>query len=250
LVQHGGSLRHERDGVKGENVTLVTFSGEDRRLEDLEGVKSRIVELVEEFSEGVPTRFAALVGMPWPTFRNYYEGSRVPAKKELRKILDVTSVTADWLLEGKEPKRVPHSELHEEGAFADVPLMAARASAGGGLVAEEGVEGLYKFRRDWLASVGPLPSLCLVRVVGDSMGPTLRDGDMVMVDRSRREPNGINLIRTREGVSVKRVRRTDDARVFLVVSDNVAEYPPRVVNAKGEDFDVLGRVVWMARRME
>ena len=64
------------------------------------------------------------------------------------------------------------------------------------------------------------------RVVGDSMAPAIRYGDLVVLDAGRAEPldGQVFVVRMGEGVLVKRLRRTDDR--WELESDNPA-YEPR-----------------------
>ena len=88
----------------------------------------------------------------------------------------------------------------------DVPL-----AAGTGEVADrEAVTGYVAFRRDWLLEHKLHPqNLSLVEVTGDSMEPTLSNGDSVLVDHSRRDLyNSIMYALNVDGsLIVKRVRR-------------------------------------------
>ena len=78
------------------------------------------------------------------------------------------------------------------------------------------------------------------RVAGDSMAPAICDGDLVVLDAGRAEPldSRVFVVRTGEGVLVKRLRRTDDR--WDLESDNSA-YEPRAVT--GQDR-ILGQVAW------
>jgi phage repressor protein C with HTH and peptisase S24 domain len=65
---------------------------------------------------------------------------------------------------------------------------------GGGAVVEEHDDPAgraYHFRRSWIHhSLKASPSqLRIMHVEGDSMAPTLLDGDTVLVDMARRAPN-------------------------------------------------------------
>lgn len=209
---------------------------------------SEIRAVIEEL-EGttVDAELARRVGVSPQTWNGWDKRGTV-SEKFLLPYCRRRGVSWEWLRTGEGPRDVPQPALHDD-AFADVPLMATKASAGGGLVAEEGVQALYKFRREWLSRVGPLGSLCLVRIKGDSMEPTLRDGDLVMIDRSRRDVgSGVRLIRERDKVSVKRVKASGQKGLLLVESDNPV-HGSRVVNVRADGFEVLGRVVWLGRTM-
>ena len=82
--------------------------------------------------------------------------------------------------------------------------------------------------------------LIALRSAGASMEPTIRNGDLLVLDRSAVDPQEgrIFVLRTGAGLVVKRLKRTDG--VWLMASDN-AEFSPRPM--AGVDR-VLGRVVW------
>ena len=82
--------------------------------------------------------------------------------------------------------------------------------------------------------------LTCVRAVGDSMAPTIHDGDLVVVDKDRRDPleDHLFVIRTREELVVGRVRRVGET--WNLVRDNPA-HRPRAMTA---DDVVAGRVAW------
>ncbi len=82
--------------------------------------------------------------------------------------------------------------------------------------------------------------LTCVRAAGDSMGPTIRDGDLVVVDQDQRVAveNQLFVLRTREGVVVKRVRRIGDD--WTLVSDN----PAHLSRPLAADDRIVGRVAW------
>jgi hypothetical protein len=81
-------------------------------------------------------------------------------------------------------------EKSSDGAadWADVPRLAIGASAGAGALAyDEDVSGTIRFSSRWLRALGLNPAMLSVIVVaGDSMEPTLRDGDEILVDRTMR----------------------------------------------------------------
>ncbi len=82
--------------------------------------------------------------------------------------------------------------------------------------------------------------LTCVRAAGDSMEPTIRDGDLVVVDQDQRVAveNQLFVLRTREGVVVKRLRRLGDH--WSLVSDNAAH----LSRPLGADDRIVGRVAW------
>jgi phage repressor protein C with HTH and peptisase S24 domain len=90
--------------------------------------------------------------------------------------------------------------------------------------------------------------LAVLQVRGDSMSPTLVDGDQVLVDVTKKNINydGVFLLRYDDALRIKRIDKNPSTNHFLVKSDNPI-YDPFEVEA--ENLDVVGRVVWVGRRL-
>jgi len=132
-----------------------------------------------------------------------------------------------------------------------VPKLAVGASAGPGAIdAEDNLAGKIGFDEKWLKSLARDPAaLSMIRVSGDSMAPTLEDGEDIMVDASAAKlplRDGIHIIRMDDELLVKRLARGPGGRLS-VLSDNPAW--PDWEDVKGDDVAVIGRVVWAGRRI-
>ena len=136
----------------------------------------------------------------------------------------------------------------QRGDWVDVPRLALGASAGpGALAGEEQAIGAFRFAARWLRAQGLDPAqLSAIAVAGDSMEPTLRDGDEILVDRTPRGlRDGIHVVRVDDAVLVKRLDTGRPGPIALV-SDNPAYRPLEL--APGE-VEVIGRVVWKSGRL-
>lgn len=90
--------------------------------------------------------------------------------------------------------------------------------------------------------------LSMIRVAGDSMAPTLHDGDDILVDRgdaADRLRDGVYVLRIDEAVVVKRVVLRPGG--LAIRSDNKAY--PSWAEVDPATVSVIGRVVWSARRV-
>lgn len=133
-----------------------------------------------------------------------------------------------------------------------VPKLAIGASAGAGASVDgEAVEGEVAFDPKWLRDLGADPrALSIIRVEGDSMAPTLNDGDDIMVDggdAAARLRDGIYVLRMDDVLMVKRVARAPGQGRVSVISDNPHykswdDLPMGAVR-------LVGRVVWTGRRV-
>ena len=112
----------------------------------------------------------------------------------------------------------------------------------------ERITGRVKFRREWLARHGlPAAECRLIRVLGESMEPTLVDGCSILVNQAnrRRRAGRIYVVRTEDGLVVKRAGK-DRADTWLLVSDNPNKQAWPTVPWP-DDAPVIGEVKWAAR---
>ncbi len=147
----------------------------------------------------------------------------------------------------------PAGSAREGDRFIAVPRLDVDASAGPGAIADdERTSAHFGFDEKWLRRLVPgrSPELSMIQVRGDSMVPTLTDGDDILVDRSDaagRLRDGIYVLRRDDALMVKRIALSPAARTVAIRSDNPA-YPswPEIDLAS---VDIIGRVIWAGRRI-
>ena len=124
------------------------------------------------------------------------------------------------------------------------------ASAGPGSLADDEYAESMGFAPKWLRRLGTDPAnLSLIVVDGDSMDPTLGDGDDIMVDHSasaRPLRDGIYVLRMDDVLLVKRIAMGPSGKL-TIRSDN-PQYPDWD-DVKPESVNIIGRVVWTGRRL-
>ena len=134
-----------------------------------------------------------------------------------------------------------------------VPRLEVDASAGpGALGSDERTRSRIAFDPHWLRALGASDpaALSIIEVRGDSMVPTLGDGDEILVDRGDaggRLRDGVYVLRMEGALMVKRLALNPAARRITVASDNPAY--PSWPDCDPADVDVVGRVVWMGRKL-
>ncbi|WP_417593421.1 S24 family peptidase [Parasphingorhabdus sp.] len=124
------------------------------------------------------------------------------------------------------------------------------ASAGPGSLADDEYAESMGFGPKWLRRLGIDPAnLSLIAVDGDSMNPTLGDGDDIMVDHSaasRPLRDGIYVLRMDDVLLVKRVAMGPSGKLSIR-SDN-PQYPDWD-DVSPESVNIIGKVVWTGRRL-
>lgn len=136
--------------------------------------------------------------------------------------------------------------------FVFVPRLVAQVSAGPGRSnARESASGTLAFRRDWVVSVlrASPSALRAVEISGDSMWPTLADGDVVLlsIGDSEVRDDGIYAFGIGDDVFVKRIQRQGGGRL-VAHSDNREKYEPFEIPVSG-DARIIGRVLWSGGRI-
>jgi hypothetical protein len=133
----------------------------------------------------------------------------------------------------------------------EIPVLNVDASAGFGAIAEsETAHTRFGFDERWLGRLtrAKSASLSIIHVLGDSMEPTLSDGDEVLVDASdqgSRLRDGIYVLRADDALVVKRVTLKPGGRKITISSDNSAY--PSWDDVDRSEIQVVGRVIWFGR---
>jgi phage repressor protein C with HTH and peptisase S24 domain len=137
--------------------------------------------------------------------------------------------------------------------MVDLPRLSLGASAGAGsLDQDEQIVDVVAFDRHWLRRMGfELGSITMIRVDGESMAPTLYDGDEILVDTSdtaARLRDGIYVLRLDGVLMVKRIVIGPRRGSLSILSDNPhypdwTEIEPALVH-------IVGRVLWVGRALQ
>ncbi|PKF56105.1 LexA family transcriptional repressor, partial [Alteromonadales bacterium alter-6D02] len=205
----------------------------------------RFVTLVEQLTDGNKKRFAELTGRSPSTIYRICRGGSRPSLAYLEHLYETFNIDLNWLITGE--RNVEQLDHKQTSDLVIAPKFDVEASAGFGQVgfAEE-VSEHFGFSRQWLASQLGVHTdkVAFVSVKGDSMQPTLEDGDMILVDMSYQQVHkeGVYLLYTEDGLMTKRLKPIKGG--IKVVSDN-PEYPSwEILASTQEQARVVGKIVW------
>lgn len=220
-------------------------------------IRKRLDELIAARGEDYAS-LSRLLGRN-PTYVQQFVKRGVPRRlsEDDRRTLAAHLGIAERLLGGPEERSLPGLTARPDaaGRVADyvlIPSLDIGASAGAGALTDgETPIDTLAFQSSWVRTIasGRPEALSVIRVSGDSMLPTLADGDQIVVDTDDRERlrDGIYVLRTDDALLVKRLSVNPATRRLSILSDNAA-YP------SWDDCDpatvaVIGRVVWVGRRL-
>lgn len=169
-----------------------------------------------------------------------------------RRILARYFGVAETMLGSPVPVGAPMPRVRGLPAVVAVPRLSLGASAGAGSLDEdERTAGVMAFDAQWLRHLGVRPQrVSIIRVDGESMAPTLNDGDDIMVDHeddADRLRDGVYVLRLDGVLMVKRVAMGPLRGRFSVLSDN--PHYPDWTDIDPAMVTIVGRVVWTGRRL-
>lgn len=146
--------------------------------------------------------------------------------------------------------RVPTAESIAE-QFDLVPLAEVDVSYGMGaaFIEDAPIVEIRQFPRRWLEGItaSPSTSLFIAHGRGTSMEPTLRNGDMLIIDRSERQvrdQDELWAFTIGEIGMIKRLRIRGDRVTILSENPNVSDD-----HAHPDEINVVGRVIFIGRVM-
>ncbi|MCE0743358.1 S24 family peptidase [Acetobacter sicerae] len=137
--------------------------------------------------------------------------------------------------------------------YVAVPTLEPRAGMGGGGIVDGKYLGPLRFFEESFVrnELRAAPEdLCVVEVEGQSMEPLLRHGDTVLVDRRKVNlgMEGIFVLYDGEYVVCKWAERVHGSEPPMVrIRSSNLDFSPYEIEA--ERCQILGRVVWFARRL-
>lgn len=240
------------------------------------GIGERIRALMGPDS---PADFADKVGVTVRALNNYLAG-RMPKAEVRKRICAAYGIAPMWLFQG-------HGAMYVDNKMADasavscgqsavnagqaevgtadvsvvapdgvqtiyVPKVEARLSAGtGSLEVSDNIKGYFGFRSDWLRRKGCPSQMVLMSITGDSMRPTLENGDLALVNLAQTDvvSGGIYAVGVDDSVLVKRLDKRPGK--IVLVSDNRDAYAPQELDMTDEivreSLRVIGRVLWWCR---
>lgn len=216
-----------------------------------------------------------MIGTKFESFlKRIYHATGISSQAELASALNINrsaitqarkkdSIPDKWVLQlyrsfGLNPDWIESGIGHtfqqqsnpNDNAFADVPKVKARLSAGGGSfeVGSE-IEGYYAFRNDWLKAKGTIDKMVLMDIFGNSMEPEMKDGDTILIDESQKDvlAGAIYAVGVDDTIMVKRLEKHPNK--LVLISDNKDYSPIYLQSEEINSVRIIGKVIWICREL-
>ena len=221
-------------------MAIIFLQGDDMLIlgEIIEKLKDVISEIKTD-SKVFDKDVAKALNIPQATFATMKKRNSIPYE-EILEFCAIKKISVNWLFfdQAVDMLKAETEKFFQVRYFAEV-----RASAGGGAeVFDEQSETISVDEKLMLSMVGTgSTDLEAIHVDGESMEPTLQNGSIVFIDRSKKDikKDGIFIASTTAGLFIKRIRQRVDGMIELM-SDN-PNYTPEVISA--EQVQIVGKVV-------
>jgi len=189
----------------------------------------------------------------------------IPNITVIRNICERFQIDANWLLFGlgnKESLLFSAERPYQRGArhlldledFTLVPKYKVRLSGGpGNYVLEEDIEHHLAFKTTWLKRRCSGNGCGLFTVTGDSMAPHITEGDIVLVDMSKNEPQDIvdgKIYAFGEWDTVKIKKLIRQGPKIMAHSENTIAMVPSMIEVDLEQFRLIGKIVWVGHEVK
>ncbi len=245
-----------------ESATQTKADSSSRpRGADREAFVTRLQHIVSHWRSA--DRLARAMDVSPSAFRKWLKGEAEPSRERLVALADAAGVSIAWLAKGEGPQprfRGARANGTADGGldpdrFLVLPKHAEQAAAAGALTPappEGQASAFMAFGHDWIRrsfAIEP-EDLMLETAVGESMVPTIHDGDLLLIDTTDRRFRefGIYVLEFTGQRLVKRVQRKLDGSLLLI-SDNEIYEPERIPPERTDGVKVLGRVVWSGGKL-
>lgn len=175
--------------------------------------------------------------------------SRRPITEKTISIIEGIHGFAGWF--GRAHDDQPGNTSSGEDTPIHIPLLENAASMGSGedALPVDMVSGNLPLSPVWLRQRIPNAATHALRFIhgtGDSMTPTIADGDILLIDTTQRDPaamDGVYVLRAAGALYIKRVYK-NLLGALEVSSDNPAIKTVDVLDGTHE-VEVIGRVIWV-----
>ena len=182
---------------------------------------------------------AKYLGISPTNYANLKNRNSIPYK-EIIYFSAKYKVSTNWIFLNQQCS----SLVEEEEKYYSLKVIdRINASCGGGAFEEDNIEFSYiKLNKETLEKLGYSNNngLEAIKVVGDSMYPTLKDNDFILIDKNKNKYNSssVFLVNTTNGLFVKRLKTNGDK--IDLISDN-KEYSNLTLCV--DEVHILGKVL-------
>ena len=197
---------------------------------------------------------APKLGMTFQNFRNIELGKTELKRKYEEDLANIFGCSVEDLYE--ENIDINNLKENKKSNMIKLKYYDLSASAGNGCFNDIENYEILNIGEDFLNKIGitNYDNIAIIRAKGNSMYPTIHDGDLLFVDINKKEVynDRIYIIREDDLLKVKRVlKESPTSEKITIKSDNhiSGEYPPYDLKIDGCQNIICGMVVFFCRSL-
>lgn len=212
----------------------------------------RIIRFKERLSDVIGNEsvlsFAKKSGMSEGVMRSYIRGDTFPSLDRLEAIANAANVDISWLVTGNTSTGEVKLDVMPERIIEKPKFNIVAAAGGGSFIDTETPAEYYTFTHSFLKRHRLLHAdLCVIDARGDSMEPTISDGDELVLklihEPSYKPLDGVYVFNHNNSLRVKRLEFDMVQDGYRIISDNKL-YPEEFISRNDlGDINVIGKVV-------
>jgi phage repressor protein C with HTH and peptisase S24 domain len=208
--------------------------------------RRRLRLIMQQF--GSVADLAKAVGVSDNAIYKWVSGRGQPGMSSLVNLARAAGVSVEWLATGQGSTKIllDQPRTPEASIFYSTPRHALALPEAGTVLESFQVVDYLHFHQNWFQkNLGvDVARVVLIETRGDSMAPTIDDGDLCLVDlaEGRFKHDGLYALRDGIDLAIKRLQREPDGSLMLL-SDNPVYQPIRVA---ADEITIIGRVIWLS----
>lgn len=205
-------------------------------------VMQRISEVIEikDGTKPYDKNIASELGLSQSQYANYKKRNKIPYP-EISEFCYRHQITINWILYGISGMNLIQNE---EEVYKARALKRINGSAGAGAYNEDDIESSFvniDKKSANLLGIYNTKKIDIIRVVGDSMSPTIEDNTLIMLDRNDTSyvPSEVFAVNTIEGLLIKRLMLNSNGNIDLISDNKIYN----VITMPMDEVYIVGKVV-------
>lgn len=195
---------------------------------------SERIRAARKFRGWSQSQLAKAIGLSLRAVQRYEAGETIPKTPVLAAIARVLNINEKWLITGEGEMLKKLEQDLDKIPVLYVPLLNQVPAGPPYIPGDDMIEDYIP-----VPSIVSDPEIFGLRVVGDSMHPRIRNGDVVVISPNSEVISGdIAVVRINGEITVKQVKIADNSIILLPANPS---YDPIV--AQPSEVEIVGKVV-------
>lgn len=212
---------------------------------------NRLREIIKFKFDMSIKRYAEVANISESLLGKYLKGETEPGLTNIFRLANAANMSLSDLFSEKTYQELTTHEFD----LINIPVYECRLPSEGETAKEMvSTKNVIAFRYDWIKTRyrADIDDLFLMFVEGDSMEPTLRHRDIILVNKREalHVRDGIYVLRIDGNLQAKRIARLGGQTVRIISDNPTYPFMDRKIGSLTKDeTEIIGRVIWLGRQL-